>query len=61
MEPATRVKIALLTAEMEAIHFANRLYWERGEAATLEERAEYQRRQDRLEEIRAELAKLRSV
>ncbi len=62
MEPdaATRAKIAALHEEMDAIHFANSLYWGRGEEVTPEERAEYHRRQDRLEEIRKELAQLRS-
>lgn len=63
MEPdiPTRVKIANLTAEMDAIHFANNLYWEQGEMVSLEARAEYQRRQDRLQEIRAELMRLQPL
>ena len=47
--------------EMDRIHFVNRGYWKSGEAATVEARAQYQRRLDRLEEIRAELVKLQSV
>ncbi len=63
MEPDTQKTawIAALQEEMDGIHFVNSLYWERGEAATSEARAGYQRRQDRLEEIRAELAQLRST
>jgi hypothetical protein len=53
------VKIAALTSEMHTIHSANCLYWKRGEAVTLEAKAEYVRRQDRLEQIRCELVQLR--
>jgi hypothetical protein len=60
-EIATRVKIAALTSEMDAIHSANSLYWGQGEAATHKARAEYRRRLDRLEEIRKELTQLRSA
>jgi len=45
---------------MDSIHVVNSLYWQRGEA-TSEERAEYQRRLDRLDEIRGELAYLQSA
>ena len=60
MEPDAdkRARIAALNEEMDAIYFADRRYWERGQAVTSKERAEHQRRQDRLEEIRAELAQL---
>ena len=57
---AKKARIAALNEEMDGIHFVNSLYWQRGKAVTSEARAEYQRRQDRLEEIRAELAQLRS-
>jgi len=60
-EIAADVEIVDLTAEMGTIHFANRLYWRRGEAATREERAEHCRRQERLDEIRAELAQVRRI
>ncbi len=61
MEPkARKARIATLHEEIDAIHFANKLYWEQ-EAPTREARAEYQRRQDRLQEIRSELAELQSV
>jgi hypothetical protein len=54
-----KARIATLNEEVDGIHFVNSLYWQRGKAATAEEKAEHQRRQDRLEEIRAELARLR--
>jgi RPA family protein len=53
-----KARIAALSEEMERIHFVNSLYWQRGEAVTSEARAEYQRRLDRLQEIRAELAQV---
>jgi hypothetical protein len=61
LEPdaGAKARIAALNEEMDAIYFADRRYWERGQAVTAEERAEYQRRQDRLEDIRRELALLR--
>jgi hypothetical protein len=56
-DPNIAARIAALQKEMDAIHHANSLYWKHSEP-TLAARAEYQFRQDRLEEIRAELAKL---
>ncbi len=53
-----QANIAALVSEMNSIHSANSLYWELGEAVTLEARAEHQRRRDRLEELRAALEKL---
>lgn len=53
-------KIAVLTSEMHTIHSANCLYWRQGEAVSLKERAKYQRRQDRLDQIRQELAQPRA-
>jgi hypothetical protein len=46
---------------MDAIHIANELYWRRGEAVTSEERIQYRKRLERLEQIRKELAQLRTV
>jgi hypothetical protein len=49
-----------LQEEIEFIYFANELYWrqaDRGDAA----KADYYRRQDRLEEIRSELAELQKT
>jgi len=62
MDPkATRkARIAVLQEEIEFIHYANELYWREanpGQAA----RADYYRRQDRLEEIRSELAELQKT
>ena len=59
-DSVAKAKIAALHEEMDAIHVANSLYWKQGEAFTVEARAEYQRRLDRLQEIRRELAQLRS-
>lgn len=57
----TRARIAALDKEINAIYFADRRYWKQGEDATLEERIEHQRRQERLEQIRKELCQLRSA
>ncbi|MGA8270111.1 MAG: hypothetical protein WB919_01050 [Candidatus Sulfotelmatobacter sp.] len=57
-DTVTKVKISILNTEMDNLHFANGVYWKRGIAGTLEARAEHKRRQDRLEEVRAELYKL---
>jgi hypothetical protein len=53
-------KIAAMNKEIDDIHFVNSLFWQRGEASTSEERAEYQRRLARLDELRREVAKLQS-
>ncbi len=58
LDAITKAMVAALQAEMDGIYFVNSLYWNRGESATVEERAAYQRRQDRLEAICAELAQL---
>jgi hypothetical protein len=50
-----KARIAALKEEMDGIHFLNSAYWRAGKASTSEEKAEYQRRLDRLEEIRVEL------
>jgi hypothetical protein len=39
--------------EIASLHHANVLYWREGAMQSREARAEYQRRQDRLREIRA--------
>jgi hypothetical protein len=56
-----KARIAALGEEMDGIHFVNGLYWHRGKAATSEERAEYKRSLDRLDEIRGEIAQLQSA
>lgn len=63
--PPRRPNYALLNAEvahfffeMTAIHSENRRDWESGAEATREARAQRQRRQDRLEEIRTALQRI---
>jgi hypothetical protein len=48
-------RIAALQAEMDAIHFANRLYWDQ-KSPSRDADSEHQQRQRRLEEIRKELS-----
>jgi hypothetical protein len=61
MEPDTcKARVASLSAEMDAIYLADKLYWMQGDRNDLSARASYQRRLERLEEIRSELARLRS-
>jgi hypothetical protein len=47
--------IAVLRKEIDAIHHANPLYWKQNTAVTDAAQKAYQRRQDRLEEIRQAL------
>ena len=54
-------RVAALKEQLDGIDSLNSLYWALGETVTLEERAEYNSRQDRLEEIRIELANLEMV
>ena len=61
IDATKKARIAALSEEMDRIHFVNSLYWERGDEVTAEARAEYQRRQERLEAIRKELDQLRST
>jgi hypothetical protein len=56
----TRAKIAFLSVEMDELHAATRPYWEKSTKQSKEESAKYQWRQDRLERIREELARLRN-
>jgi hypothetical protein len=62
MERDRRIKarIAPLSKEMDEIHRANRLYWEQGESQSPAAKAEYEFRNERLEQIRTELAQLLS-
>ncbi|MGA3090855.1 MAG: hypothetical protein ABSD75_19795 [Terriglobales bacterium] len=48
-------KFAALKKELDTIHSANVLYWKRGTDNSHQARAEYQRRLDRVDEIRKEL------
>jgi hypothetical protein len=45
---------------MEALHAANSLYWKKGKDARLRDRVDHEFRQERLHQIRAELAQLNS-
>jgi hypothetical protein len=54
-EAMRKARIADLRGEMDFIHFANELYWRQANPSDAA-RANYYRRQDRLEEIRNELA-----
>ena len=56
--PHPTEQIAALKDEMEAIHSANAQYRKQGAANSRQARAEDQRRLDRLDEIREELARL---
>lgn len=53
-------RIAALNAEIESIRFADKLFWQQ-EATSSAAKAEYQRRQDRLEEAWSELVRLRTT
>jgi hypothetical protein len=53
-------RIAVLLEEANAIHFANQLYWKRKDHSP-EASAEYQHRQERLEEITRAVAAVRST
>jgi hypothetical protein len=54
----SKAKIAALKEEIESIRFADALYLKHGKGCSREASAEYQYRQDRLQEIRSELALL---
>ncbi len=56
-EPTREERIALLQEEIHFIHYSNELYWRQAHPSDAA-KAEYYRRQGRLEEIRSELAKL---
>jgi hypothetical protein len=56
-EDTRKVRIAMLQEEIQSIDYANKLYWRQPNPANAA-KAEYYRRQDRLEEIRRELAEL---
>ncbi|MGA2356557.1 MAG: hypothetical protein ABSG02_18855 [Terriglobales bacterium] len=56
-EVTKKARIALLQEEIQSIHYVNELYW-RQTNHSVAAKAEHYRRQDRLEEIRNELAEL---
>jgi hypothetical protein len=58
-EAAGKARIAVLQKEIEFIHYANELYW-RQTRPSVAAKAEYYQRQDRLLEIRSELAELQA-
>ena len=47
-EATRKAEMAVLSEEMDSIHYANRLFWEQ-KAHSREASVEYYRRQDRLE------------
>jgi hypothetical protein len=49
----SRTQLVAVLGEMDAIHVANTMYW-RQKQHNREEETEYQRRQERLEQIRRE-------
>jgi hypothetical protein len=51
-----QAKITCLRQEIESIRFADILHWKRGNDCSYEANAEYEHRQDRLQDIRIELA-----
>ena len=52
-------RLLVLKEELDKIHFANSLYWKQQPTdRSRQEKAEYQRRQVRVEEIRKELSAL---
>jgi hypothetical protein len=53
--------MTVLSQEIDSIHHANRLFWEQGTAHGRKAKVEYYYRQDRLEEIRSEMAELSHV
>jgi hypothetical protein len=55
-----KVMFHALQHEMESIHLAENLYCQVALPPDREAKAEHQRRQDRLEEIRRELAQIRN-
>ncbi len=62
MQPDDRrtARIGILSSEMDAIHFANSLYWKQVQTQNLAAKARYEFRKERLEKIRIELAELRT-
>jgi hypothetical protein len=56
-EETRKARVAALQAEIDFIHYANELYWRQANPSSAA-KADYFRRQNRLQEIRSELAKL---
>jgi hypothetical protein len=60
LDAKKKPRMAALNEEMDVIHSANQSYWNQGQSHSARSKAHYQFRQERLEEIRKELAQLRS-
>ena len=60
LQAKAKTRIAFLNVEMDELHRANGLYWKQGQSQSLAEKSKYEFRNERLEEIRNELARLRS-
>jgi len=60
-EGTRQARMTVLSQEIDSIHHANRLFWEQGTAHGGKAKVEYYYRQDRLEEIRSEMAELSHV
>ena len=58
-EAKWKARIAALQGEIEFIHHANRQYWRQANPSKAA-KSDYHRRQDRLGEIRSELAELQA-
>jgi hypothetical protein len=59
-EATKQARIAVLQEEIEFIYFANELYWRQVDPSDAA-KADYYRRQGRLEEIRSQLADLQKA
>ena len=57
-ERTRQTRMAVLSVEIHSIHHANRLFWEQKRTDGRKAKVEYYDRQDRLEEIRSELAEV---
>ena len=57
-EGTRQARITVLNQEIDSTHHANRLFWEQGNAHGRKAKVKYYCRQDRLEEIRSEMAEL---
>ena len=60
-EGTWQARMTVLNQEINSIHQANRLFWEQKKVHGRKAKGEYYCRQDRLEEIRSEMAVLSDV
>jgi hypothetical protein len=56
-EAVRQAKLAALSQELDAIHVANKVYWDRKEHNRQDD-MEHQLRQERLEQVRKEMSEL---